>query len=54
MAAPDEQYSQCIALLQKYWGHQQFRPLQIEIIQSVSLSCTCMGNEIGHLWVIVD
>jgi ATP-dependent DNA helicase RecQ len=35
MAAPNEQYSQCIALLQKYWGHQQFRPLQIEIIQSV-------------------
>ena len=35
MAAHDANYLRCIEILKEYWGHQHFRPLQWDIIESV-------------------
>lgn len=35
MSQEDKKYSECVEILSKYWGHQSFRPLQWEIIESV-------------------
>lgn len=35
MAVDDANYLRCIEILKEYWGHQNFRPLQWEIIDSV-------------------
>lgn len=35
MPEVDDNYSKCIQILNQYWGHKNFRPLQWEIIESV-------------------
>ena len=35
MTVPEDNYLKCTQILNKYWGHKNFRPLQWEIIESV-------------------
>lgn len=35
MSLNDEKYAQCIQILNEFWGHKNFRPLQWDIIASV-------------------
>ncbi len=35
MSEIEDNYSKCVQILNKYWGHKNFRPLQWDIIESV-------------------